>query len=189
MRKDPELPELTPEQQQLLGGCLISAGSAAMLVFILTILLCFSSCRTQYVPVPEVHTEYHHTTDSVFHTDSVIDYQTTIIREVDSATMAQYGIRLAQAEKAWLVQSDKLYKEIERLRESKHDSVFIHDSIPVPYPVPEPYPVPAELTAWQKFLMNLGGIAFWLLIIGAGIGLFKTRAKWLPWLLKLLHKL
>ena len=107
----------------------------------------------------------------------MIDHQTTIIREVDSATMAQYGIRLAQAEKAWLVQSDKLYKEIERLRESKRDSVFIHDSIPVPYPVPEPYPVPAELTAWQKFRMNLGGIAFWLLIIGAGIGLFKTRTK------------
>ena len=55
--------------------------------------------------------------------------------------------------------------------------------------MPEPYPVPAELTAWQKFRMNLGGIAFWLLIIGAGIGLFKTRTKWLPWLLKLLHKL
>ena len=185
--------ELTPEEERVLRGCTFSAGTA--LVFVLVVLLAFllHSCKTVYVdrpyPVPEVHTEHHYHTDSVNHTDSVIDHQTTIIREVDSATMAQYGIRLAQAEKAWLIQSDKLYKEIERLRESKHDSVFIHDSIPVPYPVPEPYPVPAELTAWQEFRMNLGGIAFWLLIIGAGIGLFKTRTKWLPWLLKLIGKL
>lgn len=190
MRKDPELPELTPEQQQLLGGCLVSAGSAAMLVFILVILLCFSSCRTQYVPVPEVHTEYHHTTDSVFHTDSIIDHQTTIIREVDSATMAQYGIQLKDMERAWLIQSDRLYKEIERLKQSKADTVIIRDTIPQPVPVPsDPVIVPAELTAWQRFRLKLANLLLIAGLIAAAYGLYRIRSKWWSILKRLISKL
>jgi hypothetical protein len=85
--------------------------------------------------VPEVHNFYHHNTDSVFINDSVIDRQTTIIREVDSATMAQFGIQMERQQKAWLVQNEKLMKEISMLKQSKNDTVHIRDSIPVPYPV------------------------------------------------------
>lgn len=126
---------------------------------IMSIVLFFmSGCRTVYqpYPVPEVHTEHHYHTDSVSHTDSIIDHQTTIIRQVDSATMAEYGIRLAQAEKAWLIQSDKLYKEIDKLRSMKIDSVFVHDSIP--YAVPGPKEYINELKWWQKSLVWWGVI-------------------------------
>ena len=187
-QKEPER-ELTPEEERVLIGFTVSAGAALTFILVILIVILCQGCKTiEYVPVPEVHTEYHHTTDSVFHTDSIIDRQTTIIQQVDSATMAQYGIKLEQAQKAWLIQSDRFYKEIERLKSAKTDTVLKTDSIPYPEPGPTEY-IPAEFTAWQKFRMNLGGIAFWLLLIGAGIGLYKTRAKWLPWLLKLLRKL
>jgi hypothetical protein len=85
--------------------------------------------------VPEVHNFYHHDTDSVFTNDSVIDRQTTIIREVDSITMAQFGIQLDRQKRAWLVQNERLMKEISMLKQSKTDTVHIRDSIPVPYTV------------------------------------------------------
>ena len=128
----------------------------------LSLLIMLAGCKTVYVPTPEYHTEYHHTTDSVFHTDSIIDHKTTVIREVDSATMAQYGIKLEQAQRAWLIQSDRLYKEIERLKASKGDTVFIRDSIP--YPVFVDKEVPAKLSNWQIFLMTLGKVS--IAIIG-----------------------
>lgn len=137
---------------------------------IMSIVLFFmSGCRTVYqpYPVPEVHTEHHYHTDSVSHTDSIIDHQTTIIREVDSLTMAQYGIRLVNAEKAWLIQSDKLYKEIEKLRSNRRDSVVVHDSIPVPYPVEVIKEVEKPLKQWQKALIWWGVIctAIFVLIV------------------------
>jgi len=139
---------------------------------IMSIVLFFmSGCRTVYVdrpyPVPEIHTEHHYHNDSVSRVDSIIDHQTTIIREVDSLTMAQYGIRLAQAEKAWLIQSDKLYKEIEKLRSNRRDSVVVHDSIPVPYPVEVIKEVEKPLKQWQKALIWWGVIctAIFVLIV------------------------
>ena len=132
---------------------------------ILFLTMMFGSCKTKYVPVPEVHHEYHHTTDSVFHTDSIIDRQTTIIREVDSLTMAQYGITLKNMERAWLIQSDKLYKEIERLKQLKKDTVVVKDSINVPYPVEVVKEVEKPLKGWQKALMWTGVISIILVIL------------------------
>ena len=93
------------------------------------------ACSPKTLTVPEVHNFYHHDTDSVFINDSVIDHQTTLIREVDSATMAQFGIQLERQQRAWLVQNERLMKEISMLKQSKTDTVHIRDSIPVPYPV------------------------------------------------------
>jgi len=132
-------------------------------VIVATALLC--GCKTKYVPVPEVHHEYHHTTDSVFHTDSIIDRQTTIIREVDSLTMAQYGITLKNMERAWLVQSDKLYKEIERLKQLKRDTIEVRDSINVPYPVEVVKEVTQPLKQWQKGLIWWGVICLVAIIL------------------------
>lgn len=149
-----------------------------MWAVILTIIfVSMAGCRTVYkpYPVPEIHTEHHYHTDSVNHTDSIIDYQTTIIREVDSTTMAQYGIRLAQAEKAWLIQSDKLYKEIEKLRTSKRDSIFIHDSIP--YPVDVIREVEKPLKQWQKGLIWWGVIVTLALILSIYIRVRFGKAR------------
>ena len=130
-------------------------------LFLLAIISLVCACSPEVLTVPEVHNFYHHNTDSVFINDSVIDHQTTIIREVDSATMAQFGIQLERQQRAWLVQNERLMKEISMLKQSKSDTVHIRDSIPVPYPVEK------KVTAKERlgYLMNdlivilcLGGV-------------------------------
>lgn len=156
----------------------INAGGGFLLIIIccLAVVLMIASligCKhVEYVTVPEVHTEYHHTSDTVRQVDSIIDRQTTVVREVDSATMAQYGIQLANAQRAWLIQNDRLMREIERLREKKADSVFIHDSIAVPYPVEKivekPYtPKLVQVLAW------VGGILIISVLGWVGIKIYK----------------
>lgn len=104
-------------------------------LFLLAIISLVCACSPEVLTVPEVHNFYHHDTDSVFINDSVIDRQTTIIREVDSATMAQFGIQLERQQRAWIIQNERLMKEISMLKQSKSDTVHIRDSIPMPYPV------------------------------------------------------
>lgn len=119
---------------------------------------------TKYVTMPEVHTEHHWHTDSVREVDSVQTERETIVRELDSAAMAQYGIRLQQAERAWLV----LTREMEsRMRELEHQVATrdtVHDSVPQPFPVYVETEVPAELTWWQRARMKLGEVALWVIV-------------------------
>ena len=112
-------------------------GITLILLWVVVSLLLFFlvSCSPRIVTVPEVHHEYHSHTDSVIHRDSVIDRRQTVIREVDSAMMAEYGITLKNAERAWLIQSDRMQREIQQLRESRSDTVEVRDTINVPYPV------------------------------------------------------
>ena len=136
--------------------------------FIAAMLICalFGSCTTtKYVPVTKQHTEHHWHTDSVKERDSTHTERSTIIRELDSAAMAQYGIQMQANQRAWLV----LQREMEnRLRELEHKSASkdtVRDSIPVPYPVEKL--VPAELTWWQQTRLHLANILLWsLLIVG-----------------------
>ena len=165
------------ENLERYGGC---AGPTAFLLLVVIIVL-FASCSKNIVQpkVPEIptntKTEYIHTTDTVLKVDSIIDRQTLIIREVDSLTMARYGIQLKNMEKAWLVESDKLYREIERLRESKSDTVTVHDTIYVPYPVEVPKEVPAELNRWQRLKMKLGIIFLIELVLAAVYLILKIK--------------
>ena len=112
---------------------------ALILIFtwvLLSLFLFFMvSCSPRVVAVPEIHHEYHSHTDSVIHRDSVIDRRQTVIRELDSAAMAEYGIQLRNAERAWLVQTDQMRRELSELRESRSDTVKVRDTINVPYPV------------------------------------------------------
>ena len=137
----------------------------AIVIALLLGLLLMGCTTTKYVTVPEVHEHWHHSTDTIVKTDSVIDRQTTIIREVDSVTMAQYGIRMSALQMAWLIQTDRLQRELSRMQESRTDTVTVHDSIP--YPVEVVKEVPRELSWWQQALMHTGGIAILLLIIFA----------------------
>ena len=129
-------------------------------LFLLAIISLVCACSPEVLTVPEVHNFYHHDTDSVFINDSVIDHQTTIIREVDSATMAQFGIQMERQQRAWLIQNDLLKKEISMLKQSKNDTVHIRDSIPVPYPVEK------KVTAKER----LGYLASDLIVILCLIG-------------------
>lgn len=100
-------------------------------------LVCFfmGSCKTEYIPIETVKTEYHHTRDSIHHTDSIIKETQLTIMQLDSEAMAQYGIKLENAEKAWLVLQKELESKIKKLMEHKTDSFIKTDTIRVPYPV------------------------------------------------------
>lgn len=147
---------------------------------ILALLICvlFGSCTTtKYVPVQQQHTEHHWHTDSVKERDSVHTENTTIIREVDSAVMAKYGIQMQNNQRAWLV----LQREMEqRLRELEHMTVTrdtIHDSIPAPVPVEVIKEVPAKLTWWQQTRIHLANILLYLILIVGIIYVGKKHIK------------
>ena len=152
-------------------GCSLPAVGSVVLLLILLLL---SGCRSvQYVPVVEHHTETITERDSIIQHDSIIDIQQTIIREVDSVTMAQYGIELKNMQKAWLIQTDRLQKQVNELLQSKIDSVVIHDSIPTPYPVIQEVAKP--LSWWQKLQITLGDVFMIGLLIGGALLLIKLK--------------
>ena len=171
------------DDERMKAGCLQAVGIVGAIITALLICALFGSCTTtKYVPVTEQHTEHHWHTDSVKERDSVHTENTTIIREVDSAAMAKYGIQMQNNQRAWLV----LQREMEqRLRELEHMTATrdtIRDSIP--YPVEVTKEVPAELTWWQQTRIHIGGVVFWLLAFAVAwyIGglLRKVKNKFLP---------
>ena len=159
------------DDERMLAGCLHVVGGFIVIVIMLLLCALFGSCTTtKYVTVPEVHEHWHHQTDTIMRTDSIIDHQQIIIREVDSATMAQYGIELKDMQRAWLIENSRLRKQLSELMQSRADTTIVHDSIPVPYPVE--VKVPAELTQWQQIRISLanllryaiGALVGWLLL-------------------------
>ena len=130
--------------------------TAIILAIIITCVLMaiLSSCTTtKYVPVTETRTEHHWHTDSVRERDSTHTERETIIREVDSAAMAKYGIQMQANQRAWLV----LQREMEnRLLELEHMTAqrdTVRDSIPVPYPVVKMVEKP--LSWWERLRLNI----------------------------------
>lgn len=125
---------------------------------------------TRYVPVTETRTEHHWHTDTVKERDSTHTERETVIREVDSAAMARYGIQMQANQRAWLV----LQREMEnRLRELEHRAAqrdTVRDSIPVPYPVTEYVERKRSTMEWG--LLIIGAIA----LIG-GIVWISVRIK------------
>jgi len=89
-----------------------------------------SGCKTMYVPVESVRTEYK----DRLRTDSINVFDSIYIRE--------------KGDTVWLTRWRTEFRN--RLRV---DSIFIRDSIQVPYPVER------TLTRWQKFKMDVGGMA------------------------------
>ena len=140
----------------------------------LLLLTAMGSCTTtKYVTVPEVHEHWHHSTDTIRQTDSIIDRQTTTIREVDSATMAKYGIQMKDMQRAWLIETNRLLRELSELRKTSTDTIHERDSIP--YPVEVVKEVPAQPSWWQRFLMYVGGITSSLMIVVAVWWFVKKR--------------
>jgi hypothetical protein len=119
---------------------------------------------TRYVPVTETHTEHHWHTDTVKERDSTHTERETVIREVDSAAMARYGIQMQANQRAWLV----LQREMEnRLRELEHMTAnkdTVRDSIPVPYPVTEYVERKRSTLEWGLLIIGvaalIGGIVW-----------------------------
>lgn len=151
-----------------------------MMVVGFTVLLCvitmLSGCKPlqKVVTVPEVHEQHHWHTDSVIKHDSVFRDRKTMIRELDSAKMAQYGIQLKQAERAWLVETNELRLEVERLSAMSANRDTVRDSIPKPYPV---Y-VEKQLTWYQnaklKFSEIVIGIFFFIIML---VFIYRRRPR------------
>ena len=132
-----------------------------------------TACKnTEYITVPEIHEVHHHHTDSIKQTDSVRVEKETTIMQLDSAAMAQYGIQLKSAERAWLVKTAELEQRLQQLIENHTDTVHERDS--VPYLVEVIKEVPAELTWWQQTRLHFANIVLWVLAIAA-IAIILTR--------------
>ena len=143
-------------------------------IIIIAAVAMLAGCRTtKYVTVPEQHTEHHWHTDSVKERDSVHIERETTIRELDSAAMAQYGIRLKAAERAWLVQSREMEMRLQELEHMTANRDTIHDSIPIPYPVTEYVAKP--LTWWQQARIHMGEALLALIAAAAAFVLWRLK--------------
>ena len=111
------------------------AFASAVIAFILLLLACvMCGCRTQYVPVETVRTEYKDRVNTEYVTDSVVNDRFVYI---NGDTVF-------------------IYKWRDRWRtETKHDSIYIEktDTIIVPYAVER------KLTRWEKVKNKVGGAA------------------------------
>lgn len=110
------------------------------IIILLILAVCFTSCRTQYVPVESVRTEYK-TRDSVRY-DSI--YQRDSI------------YTLVKGDTVYLYRYKYLYRY---LTTNRTDTILKSDSIRVPYPVEK------QLTRWQILRMELGGWVFGIIIL------------------------
>lgn len=130
----------------------------------------FVGCKNvEYIPVESSHTEHHWHTDSVHQVDSFYHEKETTIMQLDSAAMAKYGIELKNAERAWLVKSWELERQIEALQRLTAERDTVHDSIPVPYPIEK------RLTKWQQAKVDWGGWALLVLIVLVVIAIYYPR--------------
>lgn len=97
------------------------------------------SCRTQYIPVETVRTEYKSKTDTFIQKDSVYVKDSVLIKQNgDTVTIT----------KTRLVYKDRWIDKIAT------DTVIKTDSIQVPYPVER------KLSRWEQFCLDYGKIMF-----------------------------
>ena len=170
-----DLKDLT-HSEQMVAGCCRSAAILFGIILGLAICALFSSCKSvEYVTVPEVHNEHHWHTDSVHQTDSIIRETQTTIMQLDSAAMARYGIQLKSAERAWLVKTQDMERQIQMLMQLTQQKDSVHDTVPVPVPVIKE--VPAQLTWWQQARIHIGGVVFWISVIVAVVSLVRWWLK------------
>lgn len=112
------------------------------LVYIIMLLIlaaCFISCRTQYISVESVRTEYK-TRDSI---------------RIDSIYQRDSIYTLVKGDTAYQYRYKYLYRY---LTINRTDTILKNDSIRVPYLVEK------KLNRWQSIKMELGGWAFGLVI-------------------------
>lgn len=104
----------------------------------LLLLLMLVGCKTVYVPVKEVHTEYVTKTDTFKQKDSIFCHDSVYIHSVGDTVWFE----------KWHTKYRDKIKEVVRI-----DSFIKNDSIPVPYPVEK------KLTPWQQAKQDFGGYA------------------------------
>lgn len=120
------------------------------------LMVLLSSCKTV---VPEYHYERTNRTDTVWRHDSIVNHTKTIIREADSAQLAELGLRLRDGERAILILRQELQRAMSIEREAVHDTVVQIDSLYVPIEIEK------QLSRWESLKMEAGGYVFALLCV------------------------
>ena len=87
------------------------------------------------------------------------------ISAAPSTAMAQYGIHLKSAERAWLVKTAELERQIERLMAMTSVKDSIHDSIPYPVPVEVVKEVKKPMNGFERAMFITGIVAIMLLLL------------------------
>lgn len=131
----------------------IAKGVAIGIIACILLTLMFGCKNIEYVPVESSHVEHHWHTDSVKQIDSVISEKNILIRELDSAAMAKYGIQLKNAQMAFLIQTQEFERQVKELREEKKDTAYIEKEKKVPVPTER------KLNRWEQFKMDYGAFA------------------------------
>lgn len=149
-----------------IGGLAESCFLLAGIIMVVIVILLMMGCKSvEYVPVVENHDVHHWHTDSVHQRDSVIRETQTTIMQLDSTAMAQYGIHLKSAERAWLVKTAELEREIERLMAMTSVKDSIHDSISYPVPVEVVKEVKKPMNGFERAMFITGIVAIMLLLL------------------------
>jgi hypothetical protein len=151
-------------------GLLIGWFIGVVIVVVSVLTMC-SCTTTRYVPIESTHTEHHWHTDSVINTDSVIVDRETVVMQLDSAAMAKYGIQLKSAERAWLVRTAELERQIARIEAMRADKDTVRDTIQVPYAVEVVKEVEKPKSALEKVIFGIGVFAILGLVIFVAIKL------------------
>lgn len=151
-------------------GLLIGWFVGVVIVSALVLTMC-SCTTTKFVPIESAHTEHHWHTDSVINTDSVIVDRETVVMQLDSAAMSKYGIQLKSAERAWLVRTAELERQIARIEAMRADKDTVKDTIQVPYPVEVVKEVKQPKSALEKVILGMGVFAIMGLVIFVAIKL------------------
>ena len=147
-------------------------------LIIVASLNCIMGCKnSEPVIVSEYHNRDIHVVDTLYQVDTITERSSTIIREVDSATMAQFGVQLRGMQRAWLIDRSTMQREISKLRQSHGDTVHIHDSVPKPYPVFKTEYKEKPLKWWQQGLIYTGGASLLVLVIVVYVKIKKPGKK------------
>lgn len=147
----------------------------------ITLIIAFglTACATkrqtvaQAEALTEVRTERVEVHDTIHKTDTIIEREQLVVRPADSLTMAQFGVQLQAGQTAWLVERDRLRKEIDRLTESHAQNVETKDTATQYYETSREVEVERKPSAWDSFRQSVGNafmVALVLLIVTCILG-------------------
>ena len=122
--------------QESRHGC---GGLTAALFIIIAMLALLTGCRTQYVSVPEYHTEYIVKHDSVTLRDSIWQHDSVYVERSGDTLLVE----------KWRTKYQLVYRDVVKI-----DSFIKTDSIRAPYPVER------ALNRWEQFKMDYGAVSF-----------------------------
>lgn len=117
------------------NGC--GSGMICAMIIAAIVLFTLCGCKTQYVSVPEYHTEYVYRTDSVTFRDSIYVHDSIYTEKKGDTIFVN----------KWRTQYVDRYRDVVRI-----DSFIKTDSIRVPYPCER------QATRWEKFCIDYGKI-------------------------------